>query len=75
VSPNNLLTFEGERTVGCIKNGLFLAGGGAILLNAPLPLMIPILRTLSEPTGCGGIVEWSYVGRVDGLRDIIDVLF
>jgi hypothetical protein len=28
VNPDNTLTTEGERAVGCIRNGLALAGGG-----------------------------------------------
>jgi hypothetical protein len=73
VSPNNVLTPQGERAWGCIRNGLLLAGGAA-LLNQPLPVVIPILQALSEPTGCGGIVEWNFIGNVGNLRGIIDVL-
>ena len=31
VNPDNTLTTEGERAVGCIRNGILLAGGGSIL--------------------------------------------
>jgi len=74
VYQNNVLTSEGERAVGCIRNGLFLAGGGIFLLSIPVEYIIPILRVLQEPTGCGGIVEWSYIGNVGNLKGIIDVL-
>jgi hypothetical protein len=71
VYPNNVLTAEGERAWGCIRNGILLAGGGT-LLALPRPLVIGALRILAEPTGCGGIVEWNYVGSVDNLKGIID---
>jgi hypothetical protein len=74
VYPNNALTLEGERVKGCIQNGLALAGGGTFLLNLPLPIVIPALRALSEPTGCGGIIEWDFIGSVGGLKGIIDKL-
>lgn len=73
VSPNNVLTPQGERAWGCIRNGLLLAGGAA-LLNYPHQVVIPILQALSEPTGCGGIVEWDFIGNVGNLWGIIDVL-
>jgi hypothetical protein len=78
--PNNFfqyyifVTVEGERVLGCIRNGLVLAGGGTFLLNLPPLLIIPILQALSEPTGCGGVIEWSYIGNVGDLRDVKDRL-
>jgi hypothetical protein len=48
VNPDNTLTFEGERAVGCIRNGIALAGGGSILLSLPLPLVITALQILEE---------------------------
>jgi hypothetical protein len=74
VNPDNTLTFEGERAVGCIRNGIALAGGGSILLSLPLPLVITALQILEEPTGCGGIVEWGLIGEVGDLRGIINRL-
>jgi hypothetical protein len=44
------------------------------LLALPLPLVIGALRILAEPTGCRGIIEWGYIGSVDNLKGIIDVL-
>ncbi len=58
VNPDNTLTAEGERAVGCIRNGIVLAGGGTLLASLPLPLVIGALKILEEPAGCGGIVEW-----------------
>ncbi len=72
VNPDNTLTTEGERAVGCIRNGIVLAGGGSLLLSLPLPLAVTALQVLEEPTGCGGIVEWGLIGDTDDLRGIID---
>jgi hypothetical protein len=74
VNPDNTLTTEGERAVGCIRNGIALAGGGTLLLSLPLPLVIAALQILEEPTGCGGIVEWGLIGDVGDLRGIINRL-
>ena len=74
VNPDNTLTTEGERAVGCIRNGIALAGGGTLLLSLPLPLIIAALQILEEPTGCGGIVEWGMIGDVGDLRGIINRL-
>lgn len=74
VNPDNTLTTEGERAVGCIRNGILLAGGGTLLLALPLPLIAGALQALEEPTGCGGIVEWGLIGNVGDLRGIIDRL-
>jgi hypothetical protein len=74
VYSNNVLTVEGERVKGCIQNGLGLAGGGTYLLNHPLPVTIGLLRVLSDPTGCGSIIEWNFIGSVGDLRGIIDLL-
>lgn len=74
VNPDNTLTSEGERAVGCIRNGIALAGGGSLLLSLPLPLVIAALQFLEEPTGCGGIVEWGLIGNVGDLRGIINRL-
>jgi hypothetical protein len=74
VNSDNTLTTEGERAVGCIRNGIALAGGGTLLLSLPLPLVVPALQILEEPTGCGGIVEWGLIGNVDDLQGIINLL-
>ena len=44
VNPDNTLTAEGVRAVGCIRNGIALAGGGTLLLSLPLPLVIAALQ-------------------------------
>jgi hypothetical protein len=38
VNSNNTLNAEGERAVGCIRNGIVLAGGGTLLASLPLLL-------------------------------------
>jgi hypothetical protein len=73
VSQNNVLTTEGDRVWGCIRNGLLQAGGAA-LLQWPLEVVIPALQVLSEPTGCRGIMKWNNVPHVENLRDLIDIL-
>ena len=74
VNPDNTLTTEGERAVGCIRNGIILAGGGTFLMSLPLPSVIAALQILEEPTGYGGIVEWGLIGDVNNLPGIIQRL-
>jgi hypothetical protein len=74
VNSDNTLTQEGQRAVDCIRNGIFLAGGGTFLASLPLPLIISALRALEEPTGCGGIVEWGAIASVGDLEGIINLL-
>ncbi len=50
------LTYEGERAMGCIRNGLLL-GGAAFGLNVPLEIIVPVLDILGGMTGCDGIVK------------------
>ncbi|HEY9388057.1 MAG TPA: hypothetical protein VIP70_13530 [Nitrososphaeraceae archaeon] len=40
VNPDNSLTYGGEHAVGCIRNGIILAGGAGYLLSLPLPLIM-----------------------------------
>lgn len=74
VNPDNTLTAEGERAVGCIRNGIALAGGGTLLASLPLPLIIGALKALEDPTGCGGIVEWGSIGNVGDLQGNVKLL-
>jgi hypothetical protein len=74
VNSDGTLTNEGERAVGCIRNGIVLAGGGSFLLLLPLPMIIAALQILEEPTGCDGIVQWGLIGSVGDLRSIINLL-
>jgi hypothetical protein len=73
VSQNNVLTNDGEHAWDCIRNGLLLAGGAA-LLHRPLEVVIPALQFLSEPTWCRDIIEWNNVPHVENLKGLIDIL-
>lgn len=75
VNRDNTLTYEGERAVGCIRNGIILAGGAVYLLNLPLPLIIAALSMLSTPTGCGDIIDWEHIDELSNLKGIIRKLF
>lgn len=70
VYTDGTLTDEGERAKGCISNGIVLAGGGA-LLQLPTPVIASLLKALSTPTGCGGIVDWSSIDQVSNLGGIL----
>jgi hypothetical protein len=70
VFADGTLTEEGERAKGCISNGIILAGGG-VLLQLPTSVIASILKALSTPTGCGGIVDWSSVDQVSNLGGVL----
>lgn len=57
VNSDGSFTSDGQRAHDCIQNGILL-GGGALALGLPLPLVIPGLKALSDPTGCNNIVNW-----------------
>jgi hypothetical protein len=73
VNRDNTLTYEGQRAYECISNGILLAGGGAVLLNLPLPVIIDTLRKLSTMTGCDGVVDWRPIDDVRNLLYIIGI--
>lgn len=77
VSPNNALTSEGERAKGCIQNGITRAGGAAFLLEQTPFAIIEMLKYLSEPSECEGIIKWSYLDSPDingdSLKEIISI--
>jgi hypothetical protein len=70
VFADGTLTYDGERAKGCISNGIVLAGGG-VLLQLPTPMIASILKALSTPTGCGGIVDWSSIDQVSNLGGVL----
>jgi hypothetical protein len=70
VNSDGSFTQEGERAYGCIRNGVFLAGGG-MAFQLPLPIITAALRVLETPTGCSGIVDWSSINRVSNLGGIL----
>ena len=47
---SGILTAEGQRALGCIRNGAMLAGGGAGLLGVPVPLISKGLSLLAAGT-------------------------
>jgi len=78
VSPNNVLTSEGKRAMVCIQNGITRAGGSTFLLELSDFAIVEILKYLSEPKGCIGIIEWkyiewAYIDSANGLKEIISV--
>jgi hypothetical protein len=73
VNPDGTLTTQGDRAVGCIRNGLGLALVG-ISQGLPLPVIIDGLRALEGPTGCGNIVNWDQIQSVAQLQ-IFEHLF
>jgi hypothetical protein len=72
VNEDNLLTQEGERAFGCIRNGVIMAGG-AMALGVPTPIILGGLKTLAGQTGCGNIVNWDLVsiGDLKSLQNAI----
>jgi hypothetical protein len=77
VSPNNILTSGGERTIVCIQDGITRAGGSTFLLELTPFAIIQILKTLSEPPKCEGIIEWANIDSInidsDRLKEIISI--
>jgi hypothetical protein len=57
VDSDGSFTSDGQRAHDCIQNGILL-GGGALALGSPLPMVIPGLKALSDPTGCNNVVNW-----------------
>jgi hypothetical protein len=57
VNSDGSFTLDGQRAHDCIQNGILL-GGGALALGLPLPMVIPGMKALSDPTGCNNIVNW-----------------
>ena len=60
VSQNGTLTTAGDRAIGCIKNGLSL-GLEALNHGVPLPKVIFGLGLLTQPVGCGGVINMNAI--------------
>jgi hypothetical protein len=77
VSPNNVLSSEGRRAIVCIQDGVTRAGGSQFLSELTPFAIIQILKPLSEPPKCVGIVKWANVDSVDidgdRLKEIISI--
>ena len=68
-----ILTSEGERAFGCIRNGALL-GGGALTLGLSPGLITKGLDILSAPTGCDGIVNFQALNAIGNLDTILGFL-
>ena len=78
VSPDNVLTNEGELAKGCIQNGITRAGGSTFLLEQSDFAITEILKYISEPPECEDILEWAhielaYIDSANGLKEIISI--
>lgn len=67
VNPDE--TAEGDRAVGCIRNGPGLALVG-ISQSLPVSAIISGLRIAEGPTGCGGIVNWDRIQSITQTADV-----
>jgi hypothetical protein len=66
VNSDGTLTDQRQTAVGCIRNGVLLGLGG-LSQGLPLPVIIGGLKLLSNPTGCGNIVNWD-AANIDQLN-------
>ena len=57
VNPNGLLTAEGQKAYGCIRNGFWLGLGGLLLSGGDVPAVTLALGILAPITGCGKVVH------------------
>ncbi|HJT47949.1 MAG TPA: Ig-like domain-containing protein [Nitrososphaeraceae archaeon] len=76
VSTDGSLTSEGTHALNCIKNGILL-GGGAAVVGVPLPIILKGLSILAAPTGCGDVVNmkgFEQLGDIGSLSSITSLL-
>jgi Big-like domain-containing protein len=76
VSADGSLTSEGTHALNCIKNGILL-GGGAAVVGVPLPIILKGLSILAAPTGCGDVVNmkgFEQLGDIGSLSSITSLL-
>src|SRR5215207_8550728 len=73
VSSSGQLTYEGERAMGCIRNGL-LIGGTAAGLSVPLEIIVPGLDILAGMTGCDGIVKLDLLSTIGNPSQLLNTL-
>jgi len=73
VNDNGVLTGEGERAFGCIRNGAIL-GAGALSLGIPLGGIVEGLDFLDDMTGCDNIVNFGVLETIGGLDTILNLL-
>ena len=72
VNSSGQLTYEGERAMGCIRNGL-LIGGAAAGLSVPLEIIVPGLDMLAGMTGCDGIVKLDLLSTIGNPSQLLDM--
>jgi hypothetical protein len=70
VNPDGSLTAEGDKAVGCIRNG-FAAAVVATEISLPFNLTKAILSGGAGLTGCGGIVDMSQIQNSDMLQYLL----
>jgi hypothetical protein len=73
VNPDGSLTSAGTSALECIRNGIVLDGGAA-LLGVPLHVVLAGLSILATPTGFGGIVDMSGFNRLSNIGSIGSLL-
>jgi hypothetical protein len=72
-SDRRTLSPEGERAWACIRNGGALAIAARALEVSPTAT-ISGLSTLSSPTTCGNIVNFSILSSITNLKSIINLI-
>ena len=68
------LTYEGERALGCIRNGALITIGAGIL-GVPWSIIPKGLDLLEEPTECDGIIKMDMLSQIGGLSGLLNVAF
>jgi hypothetical protein len=73
VNSDGTLTYEGNRAVGCIRNGALLAAAAGFN-EIPLEWIIGGLQALEGPTGCSGIVNWKILNQLGSMNTILNLV-
>ncbi len=73
VNSDGTLTYEGERALGCIRNGALLAAAAGLSL-IPSDFIAWGLQTLEGPTGCAGIVNWDIINHIASVATILNII-
>jgi hypothetical protein len=76
VNTDGSLTSDGTHAMHCIRNGIAL-GDGAALIGVPLSIILKGLSMLAAPTGCDGIVNmkaFDQLGDIGSLSSLTSLL-
>jgi hypothetical protein len=65
INPDGSLTSQGDRAIGCIRNGLAIAVANTHTINLPFGTLRGLLGGLAGATGCGGIVNLNQIQNTD----------